>query len=57
VERAFKCRSISIQNEMTEISLKFERLRFAICGDCFDAEIDMQYVSRVEWIRKSVYML
>jgi hypothetical protein len=35
-------------------SSKFEGLRFAICRDCFDTEIDMQYVRRVEWSGKSV---
>jgi hypothetical protein len=29
-------------------------LSFAICRDCFDAEIDMQYVRRVEWSGESV---
>jgi hypothetical protein len=54
VERAFKRRIISIRNEITEFSSKFERLRFAIYRDCFDAEIDMQYVRRVEWSGESV---
>jgi hypothetical protein len=49
VERAFKWRKISIRNEMTEFSSKFEILRFAVCWDCFDTEIDIQYVRRVEW--------
>jgi hypothetical protein len=53
-ERAFKCCSISIRNEIKVFSSKFERLRFAICRDCFEAEIDMQYVGRVEWRGKSV---
>jgi hypothetical protein len=53
VERAFICRSISIRNEITEASSKFVRLRFAICRDYFDTEIDMQYVSLVEWSGKS----
>jgi hypothetical protein len=56
VGRAFERRSISIWNEMTKFSSKFERLRFAICSDCFDTEIDMQCVSRVEWSGKSFYM-
>jgi hypothetical protein len=30
-------------------------LRFAICTDCFDTEIGMRYVWRVEWSGKSVY--
>jgi hypothetical protein len=54
VERAFKRRNISIRFEITEFSSKFERLRFAIYRDCFDAEIDMQYVRRVEWSGESV---
>jgi hypothetical protein len=54
METAFKCRSISIRNETTEFSSKFERLRFAICRGCFDTEIDMQYIRRVEWSGKSV---
>jgi basic membrane lipoprotein Med (substrate-binding protein (PBP1-ABC) superfamily) len=41
-ERAFKCCSISIRNEITAISSKFERLGFAICSDCYDAESNMQ---------------
>jgi hypothetical protein len=41
---------------MTAFSSKFEILRFAICRDCFDTQIDMQYVRRVEWSGKSVYM-
>jgi hypothetical protein len=28
-------------------------LPFAICRDCFDTEIGMQYVRRVEWSGKS----
>jgi hypothetical protein len=39
---------------MTEFSSKFERLRFAIYRYCFDAEIDMHYIRRVEWSGKSV---
>jgi hypothetical protein len=42
VERAFKRRKISNRIEITEFSSKFERLRFAICRDCFDTEIDMK---------------
>jgi hypothetical protein len=49
LERAFKRRNISIRNEISEFSSKFEGLRFAICRDCFDAEIHMQCVRRVEW--------
>jgi hypothetical protein len=41
-------------SKTTEFSSKFERLRFAICKDCFDTEIDMQYVRRVEWSGKRV---
>jgi hypothetical protein len=48
VEEAFKCRHISIRNEITEFSSKFERLRFAICRNCFDAEIGVPYVRRVK---------
>jgi hypothetical protein len=29
-------------------------LRFAMCRDCFDAEIGVRYVRRVEWSGKSV---
>jgi hypothetical protein len=29
-------------------------LHFAICRDCFDAEIDVHNVLRVEWSGKSV---
>jgi hypothetical protein len=54
VESAFKCHSISIRNEITEFSSKFERLRFEICRACFDTEIDMHYIRRVEWSGKSV---
>jgi hypothetical protein len=50
----FKRRNISIRNEITEFSPKFESLRFAICRDCFDAEIEVRYVRRVEWSGKSV---
>jgi hypothetical protein len=48
-ERAFKLRNISITNEITKFSSKFESLRFAICRDCFDVEIGVHYVLRVEW--------
>jgi hypothetical protein len=54
VERPFKSRDISIRNEITEFSSKFERLRFVICKDCFDAEIAVRYVRRVEWSEKTV---
>jgi hypothetical protein len=54
VERAFKLIDISIRDEITEISSKFERLRFAIFRDYFDAEIDLRYIRRVEWNGKSV---
>jgi hypothetical protein len=33
VERAFKLRNISIRNEITEFSSKFESLRFALQGN------------------------
>jgi hypothetical protein len=54
VERAFKRRNVSIRIEITEFSSIFERLRFAIYRDCFDAEIDMHYIRRVEWSGESV---
>jgi hypothetical protein len=54
MERAFKRLDISIGNEITESSPKFERLRFAICRDCFDTEIGVGYVRRVESSGKSV---
>jgi hypothetical protein len=54
VERAFKRRNISIRNEITEFSSKFERLRFSIYRDCFDAEIDTHYIRRVEWSGKGI---
>jgi hypothetical protein len=54
VERAFKRRDISIRNDITEFSPKFENLRFAICRDCFDTEIGVRYVWRVEWSGKRV---
>jgi hypothetical protein len=54
VERAFKRRDVSIGNEITEFSSKFVSLRFAICRDCFDTEIGVGYVRRVEWIGKTV---
>jgi hypothetical protein len=54
VERAFKRHDISIGNEITEISSKFESLRFGIYRDCFDIEIGVGYVRRVEWIGKTV---
>jgi hypothetical protein len=50
----FKRRYISVRNELTEFSSKFERLRFAICRDCFGAEIVVRYVRLVEWSRMSV---
>jgi hypothetical protein len=54
VERAFKLRNISVRIEITEFSSKFERLRFAICRDCFVAEFGVRYFRRVEWSGKSV---
>jgi hypothetical protein len=50
----FKRRNISIRNEITEFSPKFESFSFAIGRYCFDAEIGMRYVRRVEWSGKSV---
>jgi hypothetical protein len=55
VERAFKRRDISVRNEITEFSPKFESLRFAICRDCFYVEIGVRYVRSEEWSGKSVY--
>jgi hypothetical protein len=54
VERAFKRRDISIGNEITEFSQKFESSHFAICRDRFDSEIGVRNVRRVEWSGKSV---
>jgi hypothetical protein len=54
VERAFKRRDVSIGNEITEISSKFESLRFGIYRDCFETEIGVGYVRRVECIGKTV---
>jgi hypothetical protein len=54
VESAFKRRDISIGNEITEISSKFESLRFGIYRDCLDTEIGVGYLRRVEWIGKTV---
>jgi hypothetical protein len=51
---AIERRYISIMNELTEFSSKFERLRFAICRDCFGAEIVVRYVRRVECSGMSV---
>jgi hypothetical protein len=50
----FKRRNISIRNDRTQHLSKFERLRFAICRDCFGAEIDGRYFQRVEWSGMSV---
>jgi hypothetical protein len=49
VVRAYKRRNISIRNEITKFSSKFERLRFAICRDSFDAGVGVRYVQRGEW--------
>jgi hypothetical protein len=38
---------------MTEFSSKFERLRLAICRDCFDAKIGLRYVQHVEWNKRA----
>jgi hypothetical protein len=54
VEGTFKRRDISIRNEITDSSSKFERLHFAISRDCFDAEIGVHYVLRVEWSGNNV---
>jgi hypothetical protein len=54
LERPLKRRDIAIRIEVTEFYPKFERLRFAICRDCFDTEIGVGYVRRVELSGKSV---
>jgi hypothetical protein len=54
VEIALKRRDINIRIEIREFSSKIERLRFAICRDCFYAEIGVRYVPLVEWSGKSV---
>jgi hypothetical protein len=51
----FKRRNISIRNDRTEFSSKFERLRFGTYRYRFDAEIRVRYVRRVEWSGRSVY--
>jgi hypothetical protein len=43
-----------MRKEITMLSSSSESLRFAICRDCFDAEIGVHYVRRVEWSGKSV---
>jgi hypothetical protein len=48
LERPLKRRDIAIRIEVTEFSPKFESLRFAICRDCFCAEIGVRCVRRVE---------
>jgi hypothetical protein len=45
----FKRRDIAIRNEISEFSPKFVSLFFAICRDCFDTEIGVRNVRRVEW--------
>jgi hypothetical protein len=54
VERPFKRRDISIRNEISEFSSKFESLRPAISRECFVTEIVVLYVRRVEERGKSV---
>jgi hypothetical protein len=54
VETAIKRRNISVRNEITESSPKFEALRFAVFRDRFDNEIVVRYVLRVKWSGKSV---
>jgi hypothetical protein len=54
VEIPYKRRNISIRNEITEFSSKFESFSFAFCRDCFDAEIGGHYVLRVKWSGRSV---
>jgi hypothetical protein len=43
-----------MRNKLTEYSSKFERLRIAICRDCFDAEVDDRHARPVEWSVMSV---
>jgi hypothetical protein len=50
----FKRRDISFRNELIDFSSKFESLTFAICRYCFDAEIAVRDVRRVEWSGKNV---
>jgi hypothetical protein len=51
---AFVRRDISIRIKITDLSSKFESLHSAIFRDCFDPEIGVRYVRRVEWSGKSV---
>jgi hypothetical protein len=54
VERASKHRNISIRNEITVFFGIEERLSFARCRACIDAEIGVHCVRRIEWSGKSV---
>jgi hypothetical protein len=54
VEGQFKRRDISTRTEITEFSSKCESLRFAISRECFDTQIGVRYVRRVEWSGKIV---
>jgi hypothetical protein len=54
LETPLKRRDISIMNEITEFSPKFDSLRFAICRDRFDAVIAVRYVRRGEWSGNTV---
>jgi hypothetical protein len=53
-DSAYKRREISIRNEISQYSSKFECLRFAISRECFDTEIGFLYVRCVEWGGKTV---
>jgi translation initiation factor 2 beta subunit (eIF-2beta)/eIF-5 len=54
VERASKRRNISIRNEITDFFEIEERLSFASCWACFEDEIGVHCVRRLEWSVKSV---
>jgi hypothetical protein len=48
-----KLRNISIKNKITVFVVFDERLRFASCRACFEHEIGVHCVRRVEWSGKS----
>jgi hypothetical protein len=52
VERLFKRRNISIKYEKTVFVESEEKLGFASRRACFDAEIGVHCVRRVEWSGK-----
>jgi hypothetical protein len=54
VDIAFKHRNISINNEIAVFVGIEERLSFASCKACFDAEFGMNCFWRVKWSGKSV---